>query len=616
LRAVPKRERGRKKLKVFPRPSPKARKAGPPASFIYGDCGNAFPTEIDLPLNLKLYASWNCTGAVEATTTDLNGNVTNHDYTDPNYWRLSEIEFPGSSANTETFTYNTAPWSITTTRAVDSSQSLSKTDYLDGLGRVYATNAIDPQSTNGFNHLTTTFDAIGRVSAVTNPYFTTSDPTYGSTSYTYDALNRTTILTRPDLKTVNFTYTGAATKVQDEGYNTGGTAHVTKVYQSDGLGRLVSVCEVSGTTQANLAAPSACSQDITATGFKTSYGYDTLNNIILVTQSAQTRVFQYDGLSRLVSEKDPEITAFTCNGGSFTLCNVYDTQRAGDLYTRTTPMPNHTSAATVTATYTHDLLHRITNISYNDTYTKPVALYWDVTTWLPGQQKGRLVRQDNAGAGGCGAPCAGEEYSYDIDGNIVEKVAWVPAGWPATKTSSYTYNYLDEQTSMTDIWGNVYTTSYDRVGRPWQLTSTVSDTNHPPTLYTVNSFNPFGEITSANYGNGVARSMVYDKRGRVTSISDGSSGSVYSLGLTYMPNGSVASANDSINGNWSSFLYDEFNRLIKSTCTANCPGGGNSEGYNYPYDQYGNRWHQDKFAGTGSTVDLTFDGGWPIFRFC
>ena len=41
-------------------------------------------------------------------------------------------------------------------------------------------------------YTTTTYDGDGRKASVTNPYRTTSDPTYGITSYVYDGGGRST----------------------------------------------------------------------------------------------------------------------------------------------------------------------------------------------------------------------------------------------------------------------------------------------------------------------------------------------------------------------------------------------------------------------------------------
>ena len=574
-------------------------------TYVYGNstttCGNTFPTEIDFPLSLTQLYSWNCPGAVMASSTDVNSNTTQYKYTDANFWRLTELDKANGGVTTYAYNTTSPPWDIATSSQQTSTASVTTDTVLDGLGRVTQSQLnSDPAGTD---YVDTTYDALGRLYSVSNPHRSGSSPTDGTTYYSFDALGRQVKLTLPDSNTIITAYLHTTINSYSEGTAT------DRFFQTDGLGRVTSVCERTTVTQQGTGGSgtpvSPCNSDYPSySGFITSYTYDVFNNITSVNQSGQTRTFNYDDLSRLTKEINPETGEKDY---------VYDTGSPGDLYTRTAPLENHTGSGTTISTYTFDLLHRLTNITYSDGYTKPLIFYWDVSTWLHGQQKGRMVRQDNAGTGGCGAPCAGEYYSYDIDGNIVEKASWTPSNWnSSSKVSYYTYNLLDQPTSMTDIWGNTYTTSYETSGsltsgRPYKLTSSISDSTHPPTLYTVNSFNPLGEQATATFGNGIARAFTYDNRGRLTGITDGPGGSpVYSLAVGYAY-GNVASANDSINGNWSSFQYDDFNRLKSSTCSAHCPGGGNSEGYTYSYDQYGNRWHQTLTAGSGYTVDLGFD---------
>src|SRR5580698_6209865 len=106
-------------------------------------------------------------------------------------------------------------------------------------------------------------------------------------------------------------YSGRATSVQDEG---NGTAPVQRISQSDGLGRLTSVCEVTSATQLGPGgAPAACGQDISETGFLTDYSYDVLGNLLTVSQgSLVQRTFAYDSLSRLLCAANPETGTATC----------------------------------------------------------------------------------------------------------------------------------------------------------------------------------------------------------------------------------------------------------------------------------------------------------------
>jgi len=126
--------------------------------------------------------------------------------------------------------------------------------------------------------------------------------------------------------------------------------------------------------------------EISGTGFLATAGYDILNNLTSLSYgpSGQNRPFTYDALSRLLSESYPE---------SGTKQYAYDTQSVGDVYTRTAPLENQTGSAKVVTTYTHDAMHRLTGISYNDGITPSVGLSYDQSTgWsttLP-NAKGRL----------------------------------------------------------------------------------------------------------------------------------------------------------------------------------------------------------------------------------
>lgn len=75
--------------------------------------------------------------------------------------------------------------------------------------------------------------------------------------------------------------------------------------------------------------------------------------------------------------------------------------------------------------------------------------------------------------------------------------------------------------------------------------------------------------------------------------------------MGYSGNGSLQYAADSVNGTWS-YVYDDFNRLITSTCTANCPQNPSGLGFTYVYDRYGNRWEQNLTAGTGGQPQYSF----------
>jgi RHS repeat-associated protein len=555
-------------------------------------CGYSFPVEIDLPISgLSTYQTPNCTGAVIASSKDLNGNSAPYTYGDPNFWRPTKISYPDGGSTS--FTYNegtTSPWNIQTTMAKDGTTNVVSETILDGFGRT-AEQELTSDSV-GSDLVVTSYDANGRVSSVTNPYRTTSDPTYGITQYGYDPLNRITTITHPDSSKIQYTYTGAATQVQDEGYNTGGTSHITHVYQTDGLGRTTSTCEVSSTVlQGAAGTPAPCGLDISGTGFLTTYQYDPLGNITNVQQpGVNPRTYTYDGLSRLTQEVNPE---------SGSTSYTYDaTGQQGDLATRTRPKANQTGAAATVTTYTFDKLHRLTNKAYNDG-TPSIGIYYDeASPWGKSVQNEKGRMSQTIGDGGQ----VGSVFNYDSMGRIVKEFECTPLNCGVGGFAlSYTYDYLGNITQLVNSQegasGTTYTYSYDTADHLTKLVSSFSDSNHPATLLTVNSsnYNALGEYTQATLGNGILRSVAYDNRGRPTSVTDGS---IYSFTLGYANDTNILSGNDSVNGNWT-FTYDALAHLSTS--------GKTGTGCNYKYDPAGNRWQQNVTAGSCPSPQYSFN---------
>ena len=394
-----------------------------------------------------------------------------------------------------------------------------------------------------------------------------------------------TRLLRPDGNTVLTSYTGRATDVQDEG---NGSRRVERVTQVDAFGNLTSACEVSSTTLLGTgSSPVACGQDISRTGFLTTYGYDVLGNLQSVTQSGVNRAFTYDGLSRLLTASNPESGTTT-----------YGYNPDSTLATRTRPSPNQYSTYTLTTTYTYDAVHRLTQAQYSDTnpsppYSTPSVThnYDQSSVWAHNLSNyiGRLTNTSR------GSICAGEVFSYDPMGRVVRDWQQIPTC--AAFGHTYTYDFLGNPTYATDgVIGVAYSPSYSQAGRLISITSTLNDAQHPGTLVSGLHYNPLGQVTAGSLGNGASFNQQYDSRGRLTSIVNSSI--LYSLGLTYNPNSTIQNGNDSVNKNWT-YTYDDFNRLKTSAKT--------NQGFSYDYDRFGNRWHQNVTLGSGPAPQYAFD---------
>jgi RHS repeat-associated protein len=550
-------------------------------------CDFAFPVSITEPLSLSRSMTWTCNGGVMHTAVDENNQQTTYDYTDPYFWRLDEVTYPDGGATSWTYNTTSTPWNVVALTKVATGIDMGTETVFDGLGRVSQTEKLYDLS--GDDTVEATYDALGRVATVTNPHRSGSSPTDGTTSYNYDALGRILKLTRPDGPFITKFYANRAVYVKDE-------SGVQKVYQSDGLGRLQYVCDgINAAQQANLATIAPCNLDYPASGFLTTYGYDPMGNILSANVGAWGsghpgqggRTYTYDGLSRLLTESNPE-------SGSVTY--AYDASTAGDLSSRIYPKPSGTG--TVTATYTWDALHRLANVSFGAgllpyNYTYDVTSNWGHTLT---NTKGRLVESEQ----GTGSTAQGAAtYSYDPMGRIATTWSQCTGCTSGTHVLSYTYNLAGEPVNRYVGDGVYYfTNTYNALGQLTNVANSFVDSTHPATLLSSTTYNPLGELSQATSGDGIVRTVQYDKRGRPTSVRDAPT--YYALDLGYTGNGSVNYYNDSTAGDWS-FLYDAFNRLATSS------NASTGAAYTYGYDQYGNRWHQDVTAGAGLTVDLNFD---------
>jgi RHS repeat-associated protein len=436
----------------------------------------------------------------------------------------------------------------------------------------------------------------------------------------YDGLGRTTTVTHPDGTTILTSYTGRATKVQDEG---NGTQRVTRISQSDGLGRLTSLCEVSSTTLVGQnSAPAACNQDIGASGFLTSYQYNALDDLTQVTQGTMaSRAFVYDSLSHLIRATNPE---------SGTMTYSYDAN--SNLASKTAPAPNQTGTSTVTTTYSYDALNRLTQKSYSD--TSPVYANGTPTVFYGYDQSSITMTFQHSIANNIGRlswsapvdqnffPITMDAFSYDQVGRVKQYWQQAPVNRNVQDTVvGYDYDLIGNPidffvaANQSTSQGVVQNLTYNGVGRLTSFSSNgFNDATHPANLISGITYDALGLMTSATFASGLTQTWAYNNRGSVTKMAVGTgcssgtcSSSKYSYTLVHAPNGNITSATDTVNQNWT-YSYDALNRLVCSSLPANgtCPTSGTPT-FSYTYDRFGNRWNQ-----TGpNTLNATFTGNSP-----
>jgi RHS repeat-associated protein len=185
--------------------------------------------------------------------------------------------------------------SPTTIQRISSITSLADnlTTYLDGLGHIRRAEHLTPLGTAA---LDSTYDGFGHPTTVSNPYFATTDPTYGNTTDTYDGLGRISQSVKPDGSISSVRYSVKTTVAVNGDCNIStdeaGKARGTCL---DALGRLVEVDE---------PAPSGATPVVNYFARMETNGnfvlYDAASNSLWSTgtagiANAQTIVMQDDG---------------------------------------------------------------------------------------------------------------------------------------------------------------------------------------------------------------------------------------------------------------------------------------------------------------------------------
>jgi RHS repeat-associated protein len=318
-----------------------------------GSCNNSYPTSVSLPLSLSISTIWDCTGGIITSATDENQKTTTYSYNslgDPNIWRIkqqtdalsnSRSIIYGISTNEDVLQFNGG------NSVVDILLSL------DNLGRPNTAQIRQAPGGNNFDTLETDYDSLGRPSRTTAQYVGTAgqtNSTIAAATTIYDALDRVTQRTEATGSSVTYSYSGNDI-LASKGPAPSGETVKQKQYEYDALGRLMSVCEIT-----SALGSGACGQNVAATGFLTRYTYDTLNNILTVTQNAQSaspqiRSFTYDIVSRKTSETTPE---------SGTVTYIYDSDSTGTCSTSNTgDLVRRVDAAGVSTCYIYDARRRM-----------------------------------------------------------------------------------------------------------------------------------------------------------------------------------------------------------------------------------------------------------------
>jgi RHS repeat-associated protein len=586
--------------------------SNPPQAYTPPAPTNAYVTQTTLPVSGSLKSGYYFATGKLALSTEQNGNTTyqhyldsldrpTHTYIPAGGWQLTT--YP---ASTEISTY-TGLTDATPSPSCTGCRSDQVT--LDSLGRVSESTLVsDPE---GATNVDTAYDSTGRVQSTSNPYRSTSDPTYGLETPAYDGLGRVTTVTHADSNSSSAYYGSAVTGAGGAGsqlcssstYGIGypqltidEAANKAQTW-TDGFGRLIEADEPDSTGALTIG---------------TCYKYDALGNLTEVDQGSQTRTYAYDGLSRTTSETTPE--AGTVN-------YYFTTSSSGLCAGSSGALCRKTDARGITSTYAYDAENRLTSKTYSDS-TPAAHYYYDEASVTVGgtpyaitNGKGRLTHTSAASGN------AVTVHSYDSAGRPQD--LWQCTPYNCSNSSiwnvHYTYDEAGDVTSWQHPAGYTFTNTISTAQRITQITSSASDSTHPGTLLGNVHYAPQGAVANAQngcVGTGCVQtqeSYDYNNRLQPVRIQVGSSSTPAADSCTVhnyyqgaanpascaipSPSGSGNNGNlaghyyqDGVNasfGHTAAFTYDHLNRLTASVATP-LQQGGSAHNLAFSYDRYGN----------------------------
>jgi RHS repeat-associated protein len=553
----------------------------PPAVYTPAAVTNSYLTTMTPPLSGGLSIGYYYNTGKVTFVRDANGNDSYSHFIDSNDRRTLDLGPSIGGIRSWTLYQYSLPAQglvIDSYRGItDSSPSSSCTScrhdqsVLDNLGRVSETILVsDP---DGAAKVGYSYDTSGRLLSVTNPYRSTSDPTYGSDTSVYDGVDRDTSIKHSDNSVIKTSFGSTL--------SSGGNTAQLCASATYGIGYPALMIDESGTKGqswrdafGNLIEADEADSNNNLT-IATCYLYDVADRPTQVASGAQTRLTSYDGLGRVTSTTEPE-------SGTTTL---YYTNTAGSVCSgASTNVCRAQYSNGITITYGYDAASRLTTKAYSDS-TPSVTYFYDQTSY-----NGLTITNGKGRRTGMSDGSGTTAWSYDGAGRVIAERRTISG---VTHTLSYSYNIDGSLASLTYPSGNKITYSYNNAARA----ISVIDSAHGLNFVQNVTYAPHGAVSGALRGEksgyaGVTMTEQFNNRLQPTLIQGtGPSGTIFSIapgfGAPVGSNGTVVSYVDNrTSGRGQNYSYESLNRIATAKTVATT--GTSCWGQQFGYDRWGN----------------------------
>lgn len=590
-----------------------------------------FVTDYDMDLEHRVVKKIEAKGTPAARTTE---------YTwDPLVNRLTSMKLVGHAKTDYTYTTDNRISSIVTTNLTGygvAGQSRAVTySYTEHPNGLLSAMIVDGPISGPSDAITYRYDALGNLTSIENSLgHTTTYSNYnglgrpgrvvnangGITDYAYDGRGRNTSITEhvngtaatttyvyapngllsstttPDGHTQSYEYDNARRLVSVTEPETGGTtAKLTYNYNADSNVVSTVSSRISGGSSTVVSSRYNDYDELGRVraergndGQNFRYTYDANGNLKTTIDSLnRTTTHNYDGLNRLTDTTNPlnGIARFEYNAADVTtkvtdprgLATTYAYDGFGQLWAQTSPDTGTTSfqydaagrrtslalANGKSTTYTYDGLGRLNTASAGGVVQTST---YDVCT----NGKGHLCQMADA--------TGSVSYSYTAQGQVATQTNALPAG--GASGYGFSYDGQGRLTSETHPMGVVVGYGYG-AGKLTSVTAQIGSTTY--NVATGIAYQPFGDISAWNYGNGLTRRYNYDLDDRLRGVSASDASSVLqSLTYDFDTNDHVSKITNGIDAaSTQTYGYDELSRLssiVRDGITSN-----------YTHDATGNR---------------------------